>query len=567
MKMKIPVVSILFIIASLSAYTQDFIIKDFDVKIKIQKNGTAEINEEITVYFNESKRGIIRDIPYKYKFEAKEYKTPISGISVKNHKIKITESGSIKRIRIGDPDKYLQGEVVYNISYKVKGPFITNGTYDEFYWNITGNDWTAPIEKVKYDIELPDDVTIPYSGLKVFTGSYGSKVDSGYIQQGGRHIYGNSISVLPPGQGLTVSLQLPFAYIDRKNVADLNKTKTQEIVEDVKIQWPWAIIPAALISLFVGFWNKTRKRYTPHTLQSQMPYPPDDMNPAEVGAFYDHVVNDRDVISLLPYWAAEGFIRMEHDTRTQDTYISKLNHLSGNRAEYEYTLFNNLFANRSSIAISELKNKFHTTHSLVKSMIKREIIDMQLYDADYRYWFKSWRAWLAISILIPLGISFFIFGYWFAGIFCLIGFLIGMILLLLPEVVSQKGHRIHLHLKAFYDFLKNKDSQSMQTVFANDPNYFDKVYPYAVALNLDKSFVQKVKTFHPQGPTWYGWYGIPVMTGQRTTMEDFGKEFEPKEITTAFNSVPMPESGSFSGGSSGGGFSGGGFGGGGGSSW
>ena len=57
------------------------------------------------------------------------------------------------------------------------------------------------------------------------------------------------------------------------------------------------------------------------------------------------------------------------------------------------------------------------------------------------------------------------------------------------------------------------------------------------------------------------------MTGQRTTMEDFGKEFEPKEITTAFNSVPMPESGSFSGGSSGGGFSGGGFGGGGGSSW
>ena len=98
MKMKIPAVLILFFISSLSAYTQDFIIRDFDVKIKILKNGTADVNEEITVYFNESKRGIIRDIPYKYKFEAKEYKTPISGISVKNHKIKITESGSIKRI-------------------------------------------------------------------------------------------------------------------------------------------------------------------------------------------------------------------------------------------------------------------------------------------------------------------------------------------------------------------------------------------------------------------------------------------------------------------------------------
>ena len=569
MKKKILTHVILFFVATSYVFSQDFIIKDFDVKIKILKNGTAEVNEEISVYFNEPKRGIIREIPFKYSLEDKEYKTPISAISVKNHKSKITESGSIKRIRIGDPDKYLRGEVMYSISYRVKGPFITNGSYDEFYWNITGNYWTVPIEKVKYDIELPDDVTIPYSGLKVFTGKYGSGIDSGYIQQGGRHIYGNTISVLPPGQGLTISLQLPLAYIDRKNVADLNKTKTQEIVEDVKIQWPWAIIPATLISLFVGFWNKTRKRYTPDTLQSQMPYPPDDMNPAEVGAFYDHVVNDRDVISLLPYWASDGFIRMEHDTRTQDTYILKLNNLSGNRAEYEYTLFNNLFANRPSIAISELKNKFHTTHSLVKSMIKREIIDMQLYDTDYRYWFKSWRAWLAILFLVPMGIVSFILGYWFTGIFFFLGFLIGIILLLQPEVVSQKGHRIHLHLKAFHDFLKNKDSQSMQSVFANDPNYFDKVYPYAVALNLDKSFVQKVKPYHPQGPTWYGWYGIPVMTGHRTTMEDFGKEFEPKEITSAFKSVPVPESGSFSGGSSsgGGGFSGGGFGGGGGSSW
>ncbi len=568
MKKKIPFLFFILCFTYLSSFSQDFIIKEFDVKIKINKDGVALVNEEISVYFNESRRGIIREIPYKYKLEGKEYKTPISEIKVKNQKFKITASGSIKRIRIGDPNKYLRGEVVYTISYKVKGPFITNGTYDEFYWNITGNDWTAPIEKVKYDIELPDDVSVPYSGLKLFTGTYGSKVDSGYIQQGGRHIYGNSIAALPPGQGLTVSLQLPLGYIDRKNVADLNKTKTQEIVEEVKIQWPWAIIPAALISLFVGFWNKTRKRYTPHTLQSQMPYPPDDMNPAEVGAFYDHVVNDRDVISLLPYWAADGFIRMEHDTRTDDTYISKLNNLSGNRAEYEFTLFNNLFANRPSVAISELKNKFHTTHSLVKSMIKREIIDMQLYDNEYRYWFKSWRAWLAILLLIPMGIASFILGYWFTGIFFFLGFLIGLILLLQPDVVSQKGHRIQLHLKAFHDFLKNKDSQAMQSVFANDPNYFDKAYPYAVALNLDKSFVQKAKTFHPYAPTWYGWYGIPVMTGQRNTMEDFGNQFEPKEITSAFNSVPMPESGSFSGGSSGGGgFSGGGFGGGGGSSW
>lgn len=549
------------------AFGQGFTIKAFDVKIKIDKDGYADVHEIINVYFTESKHGIYRDIPYKYILQGKDYTTPITNIKVANQKSEIKSTGTAKSIRIGNPSRYVTGPETYDISYRVKGPFITNDTSDEFYWNITGNYWQAPIEKVNFDIEFPDDVAIPYSDLKLFTGKVGSKTDSGYIQQNGRHITGQNIETLSPNQGLTIAVKLPLAYINHKNVANVNNSTLDDLVEDAKLQWPLATLPAILISLFVGFWNKLRRRYIPPTLKEKMPYPPDNMNPAEVGAFYDQVVNDRDVISLLPYWAAQGFIRMEYDQHTQDTYLTQLNELSGNRANYEYTLFRNLFANRSSVALSELKDHFHSTHSLVKSMIRREIIEQELYDGEYSYWFKSWRGWLAVVLFIPLAILSFVMSYWFAGVFFVLGFIIGLILLLQPRVMSQKGYLIHLHLKSFYQFLKGNDPHDFETQIKEDPNYFDKVYPYAVAFALDKSFIQKIKTFRPQAPIWYGYYGIPMMMGGRNhSMEDFGREFEPKEITSAFNSVPAPDPGS-GGSGGGGGFSGGGFGGGGGGSW
>jgi uncharacterized membrane protein YgcG len=553
-----------------AVHAQDFIINDFEIAIKVHKEGHIDVNEKISVFFNEKRRGIIREIPYTYQLAGKEYTTPIRNIKVLNHPSKVSKNGSVRAIRIGDPNKYLSGPVQYDIRYEVEGPFITNTNYDEFYWNLTGNEWTAPIEKVRFDIELPDEFPIPYSDLKLYSGSTGSQADSGYIQQEGKHIRGQNMARLEPGEGMTISIKLPYSYIDRRHVADLTKTALQETMEEVKWQSPWAVIPAALISLFVGFWNKKRKRFTPENLKESMPYPPDDMTPAEVGGFYDQIIHDRDVVSLLPYWAAQGFIRMEYNPHTKDSHLIRLHDLSGDRAAYEYSLFRNLFATRDTVSLSELKYKFHPTLSLVKSMISKEIIDQQLYDEDYRYWFRSWRGWLVVVLMIPLAVLFFILGYWLAGAFFLMGFLVGMVLLLQPQVVSQKGYRIKLHLQAFYRFLKGDADDQMEQLIKENPNYFDQVYPYAVAFNLDKSFIKRIQPYRNQAPTWYGYYGIPmVMNRSDHSMEAFGREFETKEITSAFNSVSPPSStGSGSIGSGGGGgFSGGGFGGGGGSSW
>ncbi|MBP8943713.1 MAG: hypothetical protein KBG76_16040, partial [Saprospiraceae bacterium] len=54
-----------------SAIAQDFIIKNFEVSIQIDRSGVINTHEKITVDFSAQKRGIIRNIPYQYTYQKK----------------------------------------------------------------------------------------------------------------------------------------------------------------------------------------------------------------------------------------------------------------------------------------------------------------------------------------------------------------------------------------------------------------------------------------------------------------------------------------------------------------
>ena len=545
-----------------SSFSQGFKINSFDAQIQISKEGKIQVTETLDVFFTEQKRGIFRDIPYRFSNNGMKYETEISDISVDNHPYKVSKKSGMKSIRIGDPDVYLTGPQKYVIRYTVEGPFISTPEYSEFYWNITGNDWQAVIEKASFSVLLPDSISIRYNNLRVFTGMEGENGKEATIRQEGRTIKGETTAAINPGQGLTIAIKLPKDYVPANATLEVDTPPPPP--KGLADQWPMSLLPIGLILGLFGFWKKMRGSDELDDIEPK-PYPPLDLTPAETGAFYDHIVHDRDVISLLPYWAHQGFIKMEKDKANDEMYITKIKQLDGERPDYEYTLFNDLFTGRNYVTLTDLKYNFYDTHQKVKSQIKKEIIDLQLYDDQYRYWFKSWRLWILFVAILPLIMVFFYFQYWLSAIILMLMLVLIIVLASLGSRTSEKGLRVKKDLRAFYNFLRNDDTSSYPELIKNDPQYFEKVYPYAVAFNLDKTFTSRIKPYQTMAPMWYGYYGGYYPHGHNNTMEDFSSDFSPKEISSAFSTVAS-SSGSSGGGFSGG-SSGGGFGGGGGGSW
>ncbi len=548
----------LFVLMAIHLPAQDFTIDSFISNILVNKNGMVNVSESIYVDFHKEKRGIFRTIPYVFSNDGNKYQTTIDDINVNDRTFEVKKKSGKLNVKIGDANRRINGKQFYKINYTVKGPFINANSYQEFYWNITGNEWEAPINKIKYFVQFPDSNAVDESTMKIFTGQERSTIGEGSIVKNGNVIYGTSSRRMEEGEGLTIAVKLPANYIPTENTMTIKEPLVRPAVPTDK-QWPLAALALTFLAGIVTFWKKLKGQNTESDIVPQ-PYPPLDLTPAEVGAFYDHIVHDRDIVSMLPYWANQGYLSMSYNPSFGEISIKKIKPLDADRPPYEYTLFNAIFSFGQEVALSDLKQKFYSKQAQVKSQIKKEIIDLDMYDENYSYWFKSWRMWILVPVLLPLFIVAFIFGYWLVGIALIICIVTVIVLSSVGRKPSEKGQRVKQELKGFLSFLKNDNAPDYEDILKKDPQYFEKVYPYAVAFNLDKNFINKIRPFQSTAPFWFGYYGI----SGHAPFNHFSDNFQPKEIASAFTTYPVSEGG---GGTGGGGFSGGGFGGGGGGSW
>jgi hypothetical protein len=114
------------------------------------------VTESITVYAsgNEIKRGIYRDFPTRYK--GRHGNTIRVGFKLlevlrndqpEAYHLK-TKSNGI-RVYIGSKNRMLQpGEYTYTLTYHTDRQLGFFKQFDELYWNVTGNEWSFPIESI-----------------------------------------------------------------------------------------------------------------------------------------------------------------------------------------------------------------------------------------------------------------------------------------------------------------------------------------------------------------------------------------------------------------------------------
>lgn len=557
--------TLLFLLLAVLSHAEYFTIDEYNVYIRLNKNSSFEVREEITVNFTSPRHGIFRKIPIEYlqditsinfdrmNFGSKKYKISIYNVDVEGSPFVKSKDGVYLKIRIGDKNKFVSGTQKYVINYKVYGAINFFEKNSEFYWNIIGHEWDTPIKKSSFSIQFPEELIID-NNILILYGSLGSKAAIDKYEYNKKLLKVEDIPYLYPRQGVTVAIRFPEGYLQKGSLY-LN---TRLFFAN-----NWGIfVPITVFLIAHLIWLKFGR--DEDTIKVIQYFPPEGITPAEAGVIIDDKTDNRDIISLIFYWASKGIIKIEEIKgegffEKDDYILTKLKNLPQNAKRHEKILFNGLFETQDNVVVSSLKNRFHTTISSVRSALDNDIEESKIY-------YKESRIFQIIFIIGAFFLGFLTFPMMgIGGLNNAFYFGLATAILIVYSVIMPRKTKIGIekykYLVGFREFLDKTEKSKLQYLINEDPNYFDKTLPYAVAFNMLDKWVEKFEGILREPPKWF------VSHSGVFHPHNFGRTLSHSVSTMASNFTSAPKSAGSGGSGFSGGFSGGGFGGGGGGSW
>lgn len=192
----------------------------FDSTVIVREDGSMLIKEIIKVKAESRniKRGIYRDFPVRYRDEGGYSRyVGFKVLSVtrdgKSEPFFHEGYGDHQRTYIGSKDIYLKPDnYQYEITYETDRQLRYFKEFDELYWNVTGNNWAFPIDKVIAKIQLPDNAKIINNSG--YTGRLGSQ-DNNYTARsvGQNSMVFETTKPLDFYEGLTIAVGWPKGLV------------------------------------------------------------------------------------------------------------------------------------------------------------------------------------------------------------------------------------------------------------------------------------------------------------------------------------------------------------------
>jgi uncharacterized membrane protein len=552
------------------AQQRNWRISDFSADIEIHPDGSADVDERITLVFVGSFRGIHRYIPVDYLGpEGSNYSLFLKVekvIDEEGQRLKYSskKTGSNRVLTIyipGASDTRKRIHILYSIRNAVK--FFED--HDEFYWNVTGTGWPVAIDAASAFVRLPAEANGKLRAQS-YAGVYGSK-EQAITDIQGSNVVAETSSPLPARGGLTVDIFIP------KGILEPPSSFTRAL-------WLLGSNPVILMPLwafavmFTVWWTKGRD---PNAGLSVAPMyqPPDNMSPAEVGTLVDDSTDPRDITSILVDLAVRGYIKIREQEIAQLLVFHKKDYvflqLKGpeqwnDLAPFERVMMENLFpAGQTETHIADLRNRFYVAIQPIKSYVLSSLKDKGMYTLDpesaHAYWILGAVITAAPFVVAGylLHVDFTQSGFWMFGSIAL-SIVIIILFSRVMSAKSMKGARTRVQILGFQEFMNRVDADRLKRM---PPDTFEKFLPYAMALGVEHHWAKAFQGIVQNPPTWYeGTYGPNF----NTWLFMHNLSAMTADTGSAFVSTPRAsyDSSGFGGGGSGGGFSGGGFGGGGG---
>lgn len=542
--------------------------------IDILPDATVDVTEHITFQFIAGPwHGIYRDLPVEYAGpRGLNYSLflDIKRVSDENgNRLKYETSRERQylkiKIYIDNADNSTR---TISIEYAVSDALRFFDDHDEFYWNVTGDEWPIPIEEAGAHIVLPDGATSIRAN--VFTGAYRGNARNAVVEVNGTGVDVRTTTPLGIHEGLTVAVAFDKGVVREPS-------SFSRLFLYLRSNWPLGIPFAVFFLMFWVWWTRGRDpRLRPIAAQYE---PPDNLTPGEVGTLIDNSVDMRDITASIVDLAVRGYMVIEEQKKEHLLGLTSSKeyvfHLKKPSAEWtslkphEQELLGGIFNSGTAgetVALADLHNRFYQNIAGIKNQIFGSLVGKSYYSHRPDSVRSSYILFGIVAGFILIGggswmarnsgmapLPFIVAGFLTAAIICAFGWFM--------PARTQSGARALEGILGFEDFLNHVEADRFNRTIKT-PEMFEKFLPFAMALGVEKNWSKAFQGIYTQPPEWYqggsfgpGFYPYIFVNNLNALSLEAGN---------VMTSAPRSSEGSAFSGSGGGGFSGGGFGGGGG---
>ncbi len=552
-------------------------ISSFAVELRVQPNGAVEVAETIIADFAVPKHGIYRRIPIHYDVAFHQYSLRFKLLNVndgagRRRQTKVTHESNYVRIRIGDPNRTVQGRQAYIIRYLVQRAILFEGYQAVLRWNATGNEWGVPIDEASVIVWLPRSMEEMEVGFDAWTGPYGARGKDFTVNRIDDDTIMFTTEALRPREGISVEIGMPASAVSRP-------TFLQRLGWWLGDNFVYGVFLLVLVVCIRYWYVKGRDVPGRGTIVVQYE-PPNDLGPAEVGTLADERVNMHDISAVIIDFAVRGLIEIHEISEkklllftSSDYRFIKKGEASGLKP-HEKEIFDKLFEDGEKVLLSELKHKFYSVIPEVQKQIYRNLVKRGYFDGSpvtvRRKFIVVGLALLAALMVAAAILQSKLVGRVFFVPLVISSVLSVAVVLMASRVMprkTRKGRIAWEKISGLEEYIRRAEQRELKA--QERQGIFERLLPYAIVLGIADRWAAAFEGIYSASPKWYRTYGGPSRFSTSRLVHSIGGAVG--SMNSTLPSAPRSTGGSgggwSSGGFSGGGFSGGGFGGGGGGGW
>ena len=585
---------LLSVAASLHAQEPGYSFECYDVSMTVHEDGSYGVTETIDADFSIESRGIFRMLPtwvwVQRDVSASQdgsatrmmhYQVDIEDVRVSEQWTEMEDySDSLFAMRIGSPDVWLFGPHRYVIEYTLRPYADRVEQSDLLFYSLLGEGWDCFVCRFHFSVHFDKALTADeLAHLQIFAGSLGSRDDRRadiLTHCEATHIEGEWHDI-QPRSALTLRIPLREGYF----VEPLQPSRTIHIA--------WCFLAAAL--LLLAYVLVKEITHNDHVTKIISFYPPKDCSSADIGTLIDTRVDDRDILSLIPWFAEQGYITIDNTQKAPVLHKSK--DLDDDAPKYLKILFKAMFAKSDTFDTQKADADFGTAWMKCRSSLQGKFRG-KLNTYDWKVLFVLLLSILSVAafngcayigpespvlgVLSAFAFAFmtllrlavgegsisrmskFIFilialmGYVLIGTLLYIFFFIGndtsylplnlivtanALLALATFLASQltfmtayRKERIGTIL-GLHEFISTAEKSQLEHLQADDETYFYRVLPYAVAFGMATTWAKKFDGIMVKPADWYRGNDDTLTTYSLANMSTRSR------MTTAFRDSQM----------------------------